>query len=363
MAWLGVLLLLGSCSFTYTSERKDYAVPRFNISLDLPPEERWKPIIEQYNFTELQRYMKHLLSLIKDHWLKSMYFIMADMYLDLLAPEPYAGEIRGIAKSFGLKTSEVTLINLFYETVMACTSIITETKEGYIYHGRNMDLYFSIDLRKLVMDVDFIRNGQIVYTGTTFTGIVGLYTGQSPHKFTISSNAREDNQVLWKNALSLLLRRYPVSWLIRDTLNSAPDFNSAVEILSHTEITAEMYLTIAGTKPGEGVAITRDRDGLADVLNLNVSDGRWFLVQTNYDRETLHPPHDNRMYYATQALNSTGQENINKDSLYKVLSTQNVITWGTVHTTMMSAASPEDYVSFIRNSMNYPQLPKKRYIT
>ncbi|CAI9559100.1 unnamed protein product [Staurois parvus] len=158
-----------------------------------------------------------------------------------------------------------------------------------------MDLYFPVDLRKLVVDVDFIRNGQIVYTGTTFPGIVGLYTGQSPQKFTISANSR-DNNILWKNALSLLLGRYPVSWLIRNTLNSAPDFDSAVKQLSHTEITAEIYLTVAGTKPGEGVAITRDRDGLADVLNLNASDGRWFLVQTNYDRGTPHPQYDNRMY-------------------------------------------------------------------
>ncbi|KAM5193575.1 N-acylethanolamine-hydrolyzing acid amidase-like [Mantella aurantiaca] len=317
MAWLWVLLLLGSCSITYTSEIKDHAAPRFNVSLDLPPEERWKPVIEQYNFTELQQILKDLLSLIKDQWSKPMYFIMADIYLDFIAHEPYAGEIRGIAKLFGIKTAEVTLINLFYETVMACTSIITETKEGYIYHGRNMDLFFGVDLRKIVLDVDFIRNGQIVYTGTTFPGLVGLYTGQSPQKFTISANAREDNQHLWKNALSLLIRRYPVSWLIRNTLNSAPDFDSAVEKLSNTQITAEIYLTVAGTKPGEGVAITRDRDGLADVLNLNVSDGRWFLIQTNYDRGTV-PLYDNRIYLAAQALNSTGQEHINKDSLYKV---------------------------------------------
>ncbi|XP_018409050.1 PREDICTED: N-acylethanolamine-hydrolyzing acid amidase-like [Nanorana parkeri] len=348
MAWLRVLLLLGSCSLAYTS---DYAAPRYNISLDLPPEERWKPVIEQYNFTELHQYMNNLLSVIKNHWSKHMYYIMADIYLDFIAHEPYAGEIRGIAKSLGLKTSEVTLINLFYETVMACTSIIAETEEGYIYHGRNMDLYIHTDLRKLrklVIDVDFIRNGQIVYTGTTFPGLVGLYTGQSPHKFTISANAREDNHYLWKNALSLLLQRYPVSWLIRNTLNNAPDFDSAVEQLSDTEITAEIYLTVAGTKPGEGVAITRDRDGLADTLNLNASDGRWFLIQTNYDRGIPHPAHDNRMHFATQAMNSTGQENINKDSLYKVLSTFGVIKWATIHTTMMSAASPEDYLSFIR---------------
>ncbi|XP_072261595.1 N-acylethanolamine-hydrolyzing acid amidase-like [Pyxicephalus adspersus] len=353
MVWLWMLLVLGSSSFAYISETLDYTAPRFNVSLDLPPEERWKPVIQQYNFTELQYFLNELLSLIKDDWSRSMYSIMADFFLDFIAKEPYVGEIRGIAKTLGLKTSELTLINIFYETVMACTSIIVETKEGYIYHGRNMDLYFHVDLRKAVLDVDFYRNGQIVYTGTTFLGFVGLYTGQSPHKFTISANAREDNQFLWKNALSLFIHRYPVSWLIRNTLNSALDFDSAVEQLSSTKITTEIYLTIAGTKPGEGAAITRNRDGLADILHLNVTDGRWYLVQTNYDRGTPHPEHDNRMHYAVQKLNSTEQENINQDSLYKVLSIPRVLNWATLHTTMMSAAFPEDYVSYIRNKRYY----------
>lgn len=31
---------------------------------------------------------------------------------------------------------------------------------------------------------------QIAYRGTTFLGYVGLWTGQSPHKFTISGDER-----------------------------------------------------------------------------------------------------------------------------------------------------------------------------
>ncbi|XP_068089406.1 N-acylethanolamine-hydrolyzing acid amidase-like [Hyperolius riggenbachi] len=349
MNCLCLLLVLGFFPFSSTStlEEKDNAAPRYNISLDLPPEERWEPILQHYNITELRSLMEGLFRLVREQWQKSLYFLMADLYLDLIAQEPYAGEMRGIAKVFGLKTSEVVLINIFYETVMACTSIITEDEEGHIYHARNMDLFFGIDLKDVTLVIDFIRNGQIVYSGTTFLGFVGLYTGQSPYKFTISANAREDNQHLWKNVFSLLVHRYPVSWLIRNTLNQAQDYESAVAKLSDTPITAEMYIAVAGTKSGEGVVITRDRDGVADILHLNVSEGRWFLLQTNYDRGTV-TLHDRRMDIAARALNSTGQENINRDALYKVLSIYQVLNWGTIHTTLMSASSPQDYVSYLR---------------
>ncbi|XP_075058745.1 N-acylethanolamine-hydrolyzing acid amidase-like isoform X2 [Mixophyes fleayi] len=279
---------------------------------------------------------------------KSIICYMADIYLDFYVQEPYAGEMRGIAKTVGVRPCEVVLINLYYETIMACTSIITEDKEGNIYHGRNMDLFLANMFKKITMDVDFIKNGQIAYTGTTFVGFVGLWTGQSPYKFTISANSREKNNVLWKNTLSMLLNRSPVSWLIRNTLNEAPDYQSAVSQLSNTPIISEMYFTVAGAKPGEGAAITRDRNGAADVEHLNASNGTWFLLQTNYDRWLTQPRHDNRRDIGIAALNSTEQENINKVSLYEVLSIPKVLNRGTVHTTMMSAAFPQDYVSWIR---------------
>ncbi|KAM9330517.1 N-acylethanolamine-hydrolyzing acid amidase-like [Gastrophryne carolinensis] len=265
-------------------EEKDYPAPRYNISLDLPPEKRWEAILQDKNATELHEYMDTMFRMIDGKWTKSYLSLMADFYLDFIAPDQYAGEMRGIAKALGLKKSEVVLVNLLYELVMACTSIIAEDNEGYIHHGRNMDMMYPNVLRKITLDVNFIRNGQIVYTGSTFVGFVGLYTGQRPHKFSISANAREHNQHLWKNVVYLLLSSSPISWLIRNTLDSAPDYESAVAQLSNTHISSEIYLTIAGTRPGEGVAITRDRDGLADILHLNVSDGRWFLIQTNYDR-------------------------------------------------------------------------------
>ncbi|XP_073397231.1 N-acylethanolamine-hydrolyzing acid amidase-like isoform X1 [Dendrobates tinctorius] len=347
MLWMYLLLPLLICSPSLTSEVKDYTAPRYNISLDLSPEQRWEHILQNYNITQLKKYIDIFFRLLEPNWSRPVLLSLANVYLDFFAEDAYAGEIRGIAKAGNILTSEAVVLNLFYES-MACTSIIAEDPKGNIYHGRNMDLFYSDLFKKITIDVDFIRNGKIAYTGTTFVGFVGLFTGQRPYQFTISANARENNMSLLKNIFSLIFSGSPVSWLIRNTLNEAADYQSAVLHLSNTPIIAEMYLTVAGVNSGEGASIARDRRGVAYVEHLNATNGTWFLLQTNHDT-WLHPPsHDRRWYTANQDLNATGQENINKDTLYKVLSNRPVFNRGTVHTTMMSAASPEVYVSIIR---------------
>ncbi|XP_071972289.1 N-acylethanolamine-hydrolyzing acid amidase-like [Engystomops pustulosus] len=348
MIWMYLLLPLVTCSLSLPHEGKDYAAPRYNISLDLKPEKRWNHVLQDYNVTDLKGYVEGLLHFIKPSQSKELLFALADVYITWFAQEPYAGEMRGMAKAVDIPLSEIVVLNLMYEYI-ACTSIIIEDAKGSIYHGRNMDFIFPNMLKKITIDVDFIKNGQVEYTGTTFVGFVGLWTGQKPYQFTISANARENNISMLKNIFSLLYKASPVSWLIRNTLNEAPDYQSAVLQLSNTPIITEIYLTVAGVNPGEGASIARNRNGVANVMHLNASYGEWFLLQTNDDTWLNPPPDDVRWYLGTQALNATGQENINKDSLYKVLSTPKVLNRMTIHTTMMSAASPQDYVSFIRD--------------
>ncbi|XP_069832837.1 N-acylethanolamine-hydrolyzing acid amidase-like [Dendropsophus ebraccatus] len=347
MLWVFIFLSFVTCSVSSTSEKKDYAAPRYNISLDDKAEDRWAHILKNYNMTGLKEDLDILLGSLELKWSQPVYYLLADFYLDFFAQEPFAGEIRGIAKETGFLTSEIVMMNLFYESI-ACTSIIVEDQDGNIYHGRNMDLFFPYNFQDVTIDVDFIKNGQVVYTGTTFVGFVGLWTGQKPYKFTISANARENNISMLKNVFSLIFNGIPVSWLIRNTLNEAPDYESAVLQLSNTPIIAEIYLILAGVNSGEGIAITRDRQYPAYFEHLNSSDGTWFLVQTNHDTWLGSPRNDPRWHIATQALNATGQENINKDTLYKVLSTNKVLNRGTIHTSMMNAASPQDYISWIR---------------
>ena len=50
-------------------------------------------------------------------------------------------------------------------------------------------------------------------------------------------------------------------------------------------MTAPVYFIMAGSQPGEGAVITRDRNFLTDLWALNVSasvPNSWYLLETNY---------------------------------------------------------------------------------
>ncbi|KAM8938927.1 N-acylethanolamine-hydrolyzing acid amidase [Pelodytes ibericus] len=349
MAGVFLLLILASCSHSMSSNAEELLPPRYDINMDLPPENRWEPILKNYNFSYLRETMQYVLDMSIPKWVQIIILPITEIDLDLLVKEAYAGEIRGIARTLGIRTGDVLALNLAYEATAYCTSIIAQDKNGNVYHGRNLDYNFSDILRNLTLDLNFTKNGKVIYTGTTFLGYIGLWTGQSPHKFTVSGDAREQDGKWWENAIYAFLKRSsPVSWLVRDVLEDAPDFQSAVLKLSKTPIIAETYYIMAGAYPNEGVVVTRNRGGPADIWPLDPLNGEWFRVETNYDHWTNPPPTDDRRTPAIKALNATGQANINLDSLYQVLSVEPVLNKNTIYTTVMSAAIPEKYTTQIR---------------
>ncbi|MEE6509755.1 hypothetical protein FKM82_027716 [Ascaphus truei] len=217
MAWLCLLMvLLGSCSLSSSSHVHDFKPPRYNISLDLPPKLRWEPVLKHYNSTYLREVFTYITNIIVPKWVHAVIRPLAELDLEHLVHEPYAGEIRGISRALGMSAGDILLINFW--------------------------------------------NGK-----------------------------------WWENAISAFLKRSsPVSWLMRDALNDAKDFQSATLQLSRTPIIAEVYYIMAGTMPREGVIISRDRSGPADIWPLDPIHGEWFHVETNYDHWTTPPPHDDR---------------------------------------------------------------------
>ncbi|XP_040273887.1 N-acylethanolamine-hydrolyzing acid amidase [Bufo bufo] len=349
MLGLHLLLFLAPC----LSHAQDYAPPRYNFSLDLPPVQRWEAVLKNYNYREVTAAMDYMLDATLPKWVHAIIRPLAEVELYFLVREPYAGEIKGIARTLGVNVGDVVALNLCYEATAFCTSIIAQDDKGNIYHGRNLDYDFPDILKKLTVDLDFVQNGKTVYTGTTFLGYVGLWTGQRPYQFTVSADARErGRENWWKNAIAAFFERSsPVSWLMRDALNGDKDFETAAMRLSKTPIIAETYYIMAGTQSHEGLVITRNRNGPADIWPLDPLTGEWFRVETNYDHWTTPPPDDDRRTPAIKALNATGQANINIDTLYKVLSVKPVMNLITIYTTVMSAATPENYKTQIRNGV------------
>ncbi|KAM4811444.1 LOW QUALITY PROTEIN: N-acylethanolamine-hydrolyzing acid amidase [Urocitellus parryii] len=322
--------------------------PLFNVSLDAAPELRWLPVLRHYD-PDLVR--AAVVQIIGDRVPKWALTLIGKVITELesFLPQPFTDEIRGMSDFLNLSLADGLLVNLAYEYSAFCTSIVAQDSRGHIYHGRNLDYAFGNILRKLTVDVQFLKNGQVAFTGTTFIGYVGLWTGQSPHKFTVSGDER-DKGWWWENMIAALFKRYsPVSWLIRTTLSESENFEAAVYKLAKTPLIADVYYIVGGTSPQEGVVITRNRGGPEDIWPLDPLNGEWFRVETNYDHWKPAPKRDDRRTPAIKALNATGPENINLETLFKVLSVVPVYNNYTVYTTVMSAANPEKYKTSIRN--------------
>nr|XP_020041758.1 N-acylethanolamine-hydrolyzing acid amidase [Castor canadensis] len=320
----------------------------FNVSLDAAPELRWLPVLRHYD-PDLVR--AAVAQVIGDRVPKWVLALMGKVIgeLESFLPQPFTDEIRGMCDFLNLSLAEGLLVNLAYESSAFCTSIVAQDSRGHIYHGRNLDYPFGNVLRRLTVDVQFLRNGQVEFTGTTFIGYVGLWTGQSPHKFTISGDER-DKGWWWENVIAALSQGHsPISWLLRTTLSEAENFEAAVFKLAKTPLIADVYYIVGGTSPREGVVITRNRGGPADIWPLDPLNGAWFRVETNYDHWKPAPKRDDRRTPAIKALNATGQANLSLDTLFQVLSVVPVYNNYTIYTTVMSAASPDKYMTRIRN--------------
>ncbi|XP_039701416.1 N-acylethanolamine-hydrolyzing acid amidase [Pteropus medius] len=347
-----LLLLLPLPSLAGTGMSTAAAAPPaprlFNVSLDVAPELRWLPVLQHFDLDFLRAAMAHILGYNVPKWVHAV-IRTAVGELERLLPQPFIDEIRGMCDVLNLSLADCVLVNLAYESTAFCTSIVAQDSRGHIYHGRNLDYPFGDFLRKLTVDVQFLKNGQIAFTGTTFVGYVGLWTGQSPHKFTISGDER-DKGWWWENVIAAFFQRHsPISWLIRTTLSESENFDAAVYRLSKTPLIADVYYIVGGTSPQEGVVITRNRGGPMDIWPLDPLNGAWFRVETNYDHWKPVPKKDDRRTPAIKALNATGQANLSLETLFQVLSVFPVYNNYTVYTTVMSAANPDKYMTRIRN--------------
>ncbi|XP_041957369.1 N-acylethanolamine-hydrolyzing acid amidase-like [Alosa sapidissima] len=329
--------------------------PMLTVNLDVPPEERWAPLVELFDEHFLRQVAAEVIESTVPKWVHHAVIPIVNA-LEKYMPPPYAKEIQGMASYYGANIADIVLLNFAYEVTAFCSSIITQDSKGNIYHGRNLDYPHDV-LRNITIDVSFIQNGKELYRGTTFAGYVGLWTGQSSKQFTVSGDQRSKGY-WWENVIAAVMESAPASWLVRQTLEEAANFQDAVMRLSKVPLIADVYYIVGGIHPGEGVVITRDRRGPADIWPLDPLNGAWYRVETNYDHWLPTPSRDYRRAAATEALNATGQDQINFETLYKVLSVVPVCNRMTIYTTMMSAAEPENYKTVVRECMQWVNLSK-----
>ncbi|XP_006823041.1 N-acylethanolamine-hydrolyzing acid amidase-like [Saccoglossus kowalevskii] len=352
--WKGIVILVIWMGLVQGERNHTVAAPRYRFDLDTPPEKRWDHIVKDWDDKLLQHFLNETL---QDYLPEAVIPILETIAnaADRLIPSPYRQEMEGFAKTTGLKLADVIALNLVYEFMTFCTSIVAQNSNGQIWHGRNMDYGFVDALRNMTIIADVTRNGKVIYTGTTFVGFCGMLTGMRPNAFSITVDARGSGSKAdwWKNALEAFNALFIggasfSSFLPREVFESETNYHDAVEKLSKRQIIAPVYYIVGGVKPGEGAVITRDRLKAKDVWSLDPDNGRWYVVETNYDHWLPPPAGDDRRDPANKLMKAVGQKNVNGSAIYDVLSTPPVYRSATVYTAVMSAVDPSTYKCWAR---------------
>ena len=215
----------------------------------------------------------------------------------------------------GVETYETILINYIYEITTFCTSIISKSPdESFIIHERNLDFHFPNASRQIVFNANFYKNNERVYEAAMFAGSIGVYTGMRPNAFSTTENRRTLGQGYegFLINLGMILTGYnPISWLIRETLETCVDFDCALDKYTNGAIIAPGYIILAGLQGNEGAVISRDRDQPAHIDYLN--ETRWYILQTNQDHWTGDCK--TRCQAGNENMQAIGKDNITANTI------------------------------------------------
>ncbi|PAV59061.1 hypothetical protein WR25_10766 isoform B [Diploscapter pachys] len=278
------LLFLSLIGFTSA----DFKPRKYRIDLDLPPDQRWNQVIRE-NIEVIPLIAEEAKKYIPS-FIQPVVWPIARALGNLL-PKDIHEELKGISRESGLPLGEVVGLNILYDITAfdrkhilyeGCTSIVLQDKRGNIFHGRNLDYEMQDLLKSMTIYVDFVKNNTILYSGVTFALYNGLLTGQRPNAYTVTLNERYSGAYI-DNILMEFVTRFqrPVSYFIREVLESETTFDSAVRTFSKTHLIAPCYIIVGGVKPEQGVVISRNRWSAADIYSLTPE--RWYLVETNFD--------------------------------------------------------------------------------
>lgn len=311
-------------------------IPTYTIDLDVAPNQRWLSLCARQ---DVSQHLSGLIGILQEILPEDVFKAAGDAGRGalFLMPSEYAGEIVGCAQAAEVDTGMLALLNMAYELTDACTSIVAMSPTGQIFHARNLDFgaggFLTSTMRNISAIINFQSNGQTVFREAGFVGFVGFLSGQKPGQFTVTVNTRFYQGGAKKSILSFFdefvfaLKNYPnahlAAFLVRDAVVKAANFAEAVEIVSNTELIADIYFTLSGINAGEGVVVSRNRTGPSDVWYLKSSSsgvGSWFVLQTNYDHWEPVPWFDNRRDPGIADMEAMGQNNITLAGLLNVLS-------------------------------------------
>jgi hypothetical protein len=170
-----------------------------------------------------------------------------DQYVEMLDYGTWWGnqrekylEAQGLAKTLGIKTSRVVIINYIFELVTYCTSILAKQTDGTLIHLRMLDFGPPSLLRNLTYVASFRKGGSEIYKAVMFAGIPSsLFTAIKDKAFSISINQKltpgtgdVDNKEFMANLGMMVMGYQQPMKLIRDVMETCSDYDCAYQKLT-----------------------------------------------------------------------------------------------------------------------------------
>ncbi len=227
------------------------STPVFAIDLDDPPATRWRGLAPHAS----------AIRKLCDVYLEDLGGV--DEYTPLLAgyeaqclTVEQRAELDAVAAIAGRPHAHAALANLYYDALkfafsglLGCTAFGVDTASGPL-HARNLDWHAPHKvLQKHTAVFELRRSGRVVARTVGWPGFIGAFSGVAPGKFSVTLNA-----VLSEDPPAV---QTPVTFLIREVLETASDFDEAVLRLAETPIASDCLLLVVGARPGDRVVVER----------------------------------------------------------------------------------------------------------
>ena len=189
-------------------------------------------------------------------------------------------ELLFISEVTKIEFGNILLMQLAYEAHAACTCVVTKVNDEPIFI-RTMDWEMEF-LKKLTIELEFVRDGKTLFISPTWVGCVGLFTVHIPNKYSIAINYRRTKSVnFWaiaQNIYNVISMRWPVSYLVRRIAESDDSYQVALTKLKFAPLVSPCYITVFNATD-KSYVITR---GVDNYTMSTINDSK-DIIQTNRD--------------------------------------------------------------------------------
>ncbi|MCJ8330857.1 MAG: hypothetical protein HRT89_05435 [Lentisphaeria bacterium] len=223
------------------------------VNLDLAPEKRWDELREYREAT------RELINYYLDDFrkLSILYKVPLAVYSRRHIKEEYRLELKGMSKVMDIPYSDLLLINLYYDLlklllspgqlIMGCSSFAID--QDIPVHARNMDWDSDGSMAEHTIKQRFMKDGDCLFESISWPGYNASVSGMATGRFSLTMNAVSSRKIL---AL-----KTPVTYMIRDVLQTANSWEDAKSKLENTPLFSDCLFMLVGTKAGELCVIER----------------------------------------------------------------------------------------------------------